>query len=140
MGKGNKVPYGAFNSRLRKALNTAKGSFDMNKRSLIAMMLIGLLGFGMFVGCETGGGDDPADEPKVVAEKYRGTWVDEETPIGPPYIIAENSLTIALDIYDAWTEGNKLYYRNQGDHSRGGDWTFTDDTHFSYMGSTYTKQ
>jgi hypothetical protein len=113
----------------------------MNKRSLIVMMLIGVLSVGMFVGCEsplTGGG---GGDTKVVAEKYRGRW---GAAAGYPIFITANAVAggpLSSAIHAAWTEGNILYYRITDAHDcLLNKWTFTDDYHFTFSGNLYTKE
>jgi hypothetical protein len=96
----------------------------MNKRSLIVMMLIGLLGFGMiFGGCENGTtpNNEEVVEP-VVEEKYWGTWktADNATIIltKTTYKLNQNSEV------KAYTTGADLFAN--GDKKG----TFQDDTHF----------
>jgi hypothetical protein len=90
----------------------------MKTRSLIVMMLIGLLGFGMiFGGCENGttpsvpNTEDTATPPKVVAEKYRGTWkntYDEEDII----IITETTYTHGEEVRTVYSDENRLRYEH----------------------------
>jgi hypothetical protein len=89
-------------------LNLHKGSSNMNKRSLIVMMLIGLLGVGMVTGCKT----EPGETPRTVEAKYRGTWVSSDQPgtTGQEnLIISEQQLLTASQTYTAWTDGTSLY-------------------------------
>lgn len=123
------------------------------------MMLIGLLGFGMIVGgCDNGttptngdnvpGGTTPAADTKVVAEKYRGMWQDDDDP-EYTFKLTENRYFSYHDGRElgqsggmvAWTDGADLY---TGQESRKSG-TFTSDTTYDYLVNgevefTYTKQ
>jgi hypothetical protein len=120
----------------------------MNKRSLMVMVLIGLLGFGMiFAGCENGttpNDDNEKEEDvveRVVAEKYRGRWIQEDETdywiyLEKPVYKDNNGAYTA-----AWTEGTDLYV---GGKKRG---YFENDTTLKFQKnedteeySTYTKQ
>jgi hypothetical protein len=91
-----------------------KESSNMNKRSLMVMVLIGLLGFGMiFGGCENGTTPNDGDKKeevveRVVEEKYRGTWKSENNI--HTIILYENKCKIqANSSKDAWTVGTDLF-------------------------------
>jgi hypothetical protein len=125
----------------------------MNKRSLIVMMLIGLLGFGMVLGCNNGTTTPPDDgtkDTRVIEAKYRGTWRTEDQNINGDkgwgvIVFYENgcmtgyqSKNVGLrDItrlekserFYMYTEGTELYAKDitsQAEH-----WgTFTSDSTF----------
>jgi hypothetical protein len=102
----------------------------MKKRSLMVMMLIGLLGFGMiFGGCENGttpNDDNEKEEDvveRVVAEKYRGTWKTEgNTTL---QLFETNGILEGIQ-RNAYTEGTDLFYDGRKCGS------FEDDTTLKY--------
>jgi hypothetical protein len=131
----------------------------MEKRSLIIMMLIGLLSFGMVTGCNTGtnpGNDDDkkGTVTKVIEEKYRGTWNEREPYPGQVYkfILSENRAEEFLNDEPLRTHENvytgidqiskkdiKLYRLNSaGQQTTLG--TFENDKTLTSQGVTYIKE
>jgi hypothetical protein len=119
----------------------------MNKRSLMVMMLIGLLGFGMiFGGCENGttpsvpNTEDtdtpPATDPKVVAEKYRGTWKYYEEVI----VLTETTFIDGEDVRTVYTVERELREDFPNGYGTMGRFYENDDTKFSRGDKTYSKQ
>jgi hypothetical protein len=103
----------------------------MKARNLIVMMLIGLLGFGMFDGCDDGSsgsgdsGNNNTPSAKVVEEKYRGYWYHESAAC---FTLSVNTWIQDNTTIKAFTEGNKLYLvYNTVIEEKG---TFTSDTIF----------
>jgi hypothetical protein len=118
------------------------------------MMLIGLLSFGMFIGCPTSTGSGDTNEAtttgtntsKVIAEQYRGTWkIDNGSDL---YIIlTENTCKIqSNDTHPAWTEGTDLWNDLKGTKEKIGYFQSDDTFIYNYNEeygvppSTYKKQ
>jgi len=110
------------------------------KKNVFLMLVLAVVSSLMFVGCP----EKPKDEPKVVAEQYRGTFETEHTTTGFLKIILTKN-TCQLISYNsdgninnqgtpniAYTEGNILFIdwgKNIGVEEQ---FTFTDNNSFSY--------
>jgi hypothetical protein len=111
------------------------------KKSLISVLMIGLLVFGLvLVGCDNGTTDDPPD--KVIAEQFRGKYIwigsDKSNPQQDPskyYVFSERHYQVQIQLISSnlytgyYTEGNILKSQDGMPHG-----TFE---YFEYNSVTY---
>jgi len=102
------------------------------------MLVLAVVSSLMFVGCL----EKPKDEPKIVAEQYRGIFETEHNIGFFKIILTEN--TCQLLFYNsnnvinsqrtntAWTVEDKLFFDWGGDIGIKEEFTFTDNNSFYY--------
>jgi hypothetical protein len=96
----------------------------MKKIVLGGLIVLSLIMGLMVIGCDTGD-DETKDVPKVVAEKYRGTYEHYSSP-GTLITLTENTFINSDHTLTAWTVDNQLWVISD-ENKQANDFFFKDD-------------
>jgi hypothetical protein len=117
-----------------------KKEFDMNKKNcvfgVVFVVMMVVLGLVTMVGCPSDSGNKNEEEQKVVAEQYRGTFVNTD---GLEMILTKNTYQQPSNSPEpAYTDGNNLWVAKGGEFKLQG--SFQDTDNFKSTGEVIYKR